>query len=341
MKKYLSLKKLIRLFIFFLVIGTIIFAMTFNKVINNPLESNDDTVVVEVKEGDGLYDVLNRLDDEGKLSNKLLIKLKLSMSKNKIKLSQGIYEISKDATLNELIESLQNSAENKNLIKLTIPEGFAVEDIADEIQKVGIASREEFLNAVKNYPLPSFVKADEKKRYNLEGYLYPDTYLISKNSDCNDVISLMINEFKQVFDNINETSGNKIKDTDIERIVTIASMIENEAQVERDRTLISSVIYNRLNDDMKLQIDATVLYALGYHVDVVLNKHLEVDSPYNTYKYKGLPEGPIANPGRESLLAAIEPANTNYIYYILEKDGSHYFTSDYNDFLNKKKELGY
>lgn len=341
MKKYLSLKNLIRLFIFFLVIGILIFIMLFNKAVNNPLESNDDTVLIEVKEGDGLYDVLNRLDDEGKLSNKLLIKLKLAMNKNKIQLSQGIYEINKDSTLNEIIESLQNSAENKELIKLTIPEGFSIEDIAQEIEVSGFASKDEFLNAVKNYPLPDFVKSDEKKRYNLEGYLYPDTYLISKNSDCNHVISLMINEFKQVFDNLNEASGKKIKNEDIERIVTIASMIENEAQVEKDRTLISSVIYNRLKDDMKLQIDATVLYALGYHVDVVLNKHLEVDSPYNTYKYKGLPEGPIANPGRESLLAAMEPEDTNYIYYILEKDGSHYFTDNYDDFLTKKKELGY
>jgi UPF0755 protein len=92
---------------------------------------------------------------------------------------------------------------------------------------------------------------------------------------------------------------------------------------------------------MKLQIDAAVIYALGYHVDVVLNKYLEIDSPYNVYKYKGLPVGPIANPGIESIKAAVLPKKTDYLYYILQKDGSHYFTDNYDDFLKKKKELGY
>lgn len=92
---------------------------------------------------------------------------------------------------------------------------------------------------------------------------------------------------------------------------------------------------------MKLQIDATVIYGLGHHVDVVLNSHLKSDSPYNTYKFSGLPEGPIANPGKKSIIAALKPENTNYLYYILDKDNAHYFTESYDDFLNKKKELGY
>lgn len=341
MKKSVSLRKLIKLFVFVLVIGTILFGIIYNRAISKPLNSNEEMVIIEVKDGEGFYDVLNRLDSQGKLSNKLLIKLRMMINKQDIHLSQGVYEISSNSSLSDVIKSLQNSAENKSLIKLTIPEGYNVEEIAEEVERCNVDTKDNFLQAVKNYTLPSFVKHDENKRYDLEGYLYPDTYLIPNGSDSNHIINLMINEFTQVFESINKTNGNTIKDEDVEKIITIASMIEKEAQVDKDRPYISSVIYNRLNSDMKLQIDATVLYALGYHVDVVLNRHLEIDSPYNTYKYKGLPEGPIANPGRAAITAAMNPADTEYIYYILEKDGSHYFTSDYNDFLDKKKELGY
>jgi UPF0755 protein len=118
-------------------------------------------------------------------------------------------------------------------------------------------------------------------------------------------------------------------------------MIEKEAKVQKDRPLISSVIYNRLDKNMKLEIDAAVIYALGYHVDVVLNKHLEINSPYNVYKYEGLPAGPIASPGINCIKAAVLPEKTDYLYYILQKDNSHYFTKSYDDFLKKKKELGY
>lgn len=185
------------------------------------------------------------------------------------------------------------------------------------------------------------MKNNNKKRYNLEGYLYPDTYLIEKGSNANDVIKSMLDRFEDVLKQAEDETKVEISDEDVEKIVTIASMIEREARVPGDRPLISSVIYNRLEKDMKLQIDAAVIYALGYHVDVVLNKHLEVDSPYNVYKYKGLPVGPIANPGLDCIKAALLPEKTDYLYYIMKDDGSHYFTNNYEDFLNKKKELGY
>ncbi|MDU7886179.1 MAG: endolytic transglycosylase MltG, partial [Clostridium perfringens] len=114
------------------------------------------------------------------------------------------------------------------------------------------------------------------------------------------------------------------------------------ARDDSERAEIASVIYNRLQKGMPLQIDATVLYALGEHKDTVLYKDLKVDSPYNTYKIKGLPVGPICNPGKPSLLAAIKPAKTDYIYYLLNpSNNKHYFTNNYEDFLAKKKEFGY
>lgn len=341
MKRFKSFRKVIPLCIFFLFVIILIFIISYNKVLQKPLKSNEDTIVVEVKQGEGFNDILNKLDKENNLSSKLLIKVKLAIDKKKLNLREGIYEINTNTTLENFMSSLENENGDKDLVKLTIPEGYSIEEIAKTVEEKEICSKEDFLNAVKNYQLPSFVKADSKKRYNLEGFLYPDTYLIKKGSDANYLIQTMLNRFNEVMKQVKEETQIDLKDEDIEKIITIASIIEKEARVQQDRALISSVIYNRLDKDMKLQIDAAVIYALGYHVDVVLNKHLEIDSPYNIYKYKGLPVGPIANPGMDSIKAALIPEKTDYLYYILQKDGSHYFTNNYEDFLSKKKELGY
>ncbi|ABR33293.1 MULTISPECIES: endolytic transglycosylase MltG [Clostridium] len=341
MNKYKSFRKLILLIILFLFVITLTFVISYSSTIRKPLKSTEDSIIIEVKQGEGFYDILDKLDKENKLTNKLLIKVNLAIDKRKVNLTEGIYEINTNSSLEELIKSLENKDGDKDLVKLTIPEGYSIEDIAKSVEDKGICSKDEFIKDVKDYKLPSFVKNNNKKRYNLEGYLYPDTYLIEKGSNANDVIKSMLDRFEDVLKQAEDETKVEISDEDVEKIVTIASMIEREARVPGDRPLISSVIYNRLEKDMKLQIDAAVIYALGYHVDVVLNKHLEVDSPYNVYKYKGLPVGPIANPGLDCIKAALLPEKTDYLYYIMKDDGSHYFTNNYEDFLNKKKELGY
>ena len=341
MNRYKPLKKLLLAAILFIFVIILTFAISYKNTINKPLKSNENIILIEVKQGEGFYDILNKLDKEDKLSNKILIKVKLAIDKKNIKLKEGIYEINTNTTLENLIDSLENAADDKGLVKLTIPEGYSVEEIGAVLEEKEICSKEEFLKAVKNYELPKYVSDNKKKRYNLEGFLYPDTYFIEKGLKAENIIKIMLNRFEDVLNQIQDETKADIKDEEVEKIITIASLIEKEAKVQKDRPLISSVIYNRLDKNMKLQIDAAVIYALGYHVDVVLNKHLEIDSPYNIYKYEGLPVGPIANPGIDCIKAALKPEKTDYLYYILQEDGSHYFTNEYNDFLKKKKELGY
>ena len=334
-------KKMKMVALFFVFIGIISFVILYNNAISKPLKSSDNIVSIEVKTGDGFYDILNRLDEEGKLSNKLLIKIKLSIDKQSITLKEGTYEINSNVTLDQLIKDLQDDSKNINMVKITVPEGYSIEEIAQLMEEKDLCSKNDFIKAVKNYELPEFVEVNEKRRYNLEGFLYPDTYLIEKGTSANNIIDKMLERFNAAIKEVEKESDIVINNEDIDKLITIASMIEKEASADIDRPLISSVIYNRLEKDMKLQLDATVLYALGEHIDVVLNRHLEVDSPYNTYKYSGLPIGPIASPGIESIKAALLPADTDYLYYILQKDGTHYFTNNYDDFLDKKKELGY
>ena len=341
MNKYKPFKKLILVSIFFVFVIGLVFVISYKNVIEKPLKFSENKILIEVKQGEGFYDILNKLDNEDKLSSKLLIKVNLAIDKRSIKLREGIYEIDTNSTLDNLISSLQNESGDKALVKLTIPEGYSIEEIANAIEEKDLGSKEEFLKAAQNYEVPNFISDNDQKRYKLEGFLYPDTYFIEKGLDANYIIKIMLNRFEQILKQVKDEAKVDIKDEDVEKIITIASLIEKEAKVQKDRPLISSVIYNRLEKNMKLQLDAAVIYALGYHVDVVLNKHLEINSPYNVYKYKGLPIGPIANPGIDSIKAALNPDETDYLYYILQSDGSHYFTNNYDDFLKKKKELGY
>jgi UPF0755 protein len=243
--------------------------------------------------------------------------------------------------LQELID-LFNAGPTLDLVKFTVPEGYTINDISEKLESEGICSGGAFINAIENYTLPVYVKEDNNKRYNLEGYLFPDTYSLSKNQDPTELITLMISRFGEALNQAVSETGVELKEEEIEKVVTIASMIEREAILDEERPIISSVIENRINQDMKLQIDATVIYALGEHIETVLHSDLEVDSPYNTYRNYGLPIGPISNPGISSIKAALKPKDTDYIFYVLEsEEGSHYFTNNYEDFINKQTELGY
>ncbi|WP_346939059.1 endolytic transglycosylase MltG [uncultured Clostridium sp.] len=299
----------------------------------SPLKGDEVTIVVN--EGDSLYNILDRLDNQGLVKNKTLTKVYMKLHNTSVELVPGTFKVSGKSSFEEIIAILENK-NNEGSISVTIPEGYDIEKMAILFEEKGLFTKDEFLKAVKEYPAPDYIPAKEGRRYDLEGFLFPDTYFFNLGAKPNEVIATMNNAFNSKIKSI-IPEGTNVYD-----IITIASLIENETRVDEERPLVSSVIYNRLKKEMKLQIDATVIYALGEHVDTVLNKHLEVDSPYNTYKNDGLPLGPISSPGISSILAAAKPESTDYLFYVLEKDKTHhYFTDNDVDFMNKLKELGY
>lgn len=319
-----------------------IFIMLFGlykSIISKPIKSETD-IVMTVDEGETFYGILNKLKKENKIKGLPFIKLYIKLSDKHIEVKPGEYIIKNNSTLDQFIDDL-TSGKNIGLINFTVPEGYTIDEIADKLELEGICSKEEFIEAVKNYKLPSYVVNKEGKKYALEGYLFPDTYLIKKDEVPQNIIKVMLERFEEVLKEIQSETGVSIKEEDIEDIIIKASMIEKEAVLDNERSTIASVINNRLNIEMMLQIDATVIYALGEHVDTVLLEHLQIDSPYNTYENYGLPIGPISNPGIASIKAALKPEETDYLFYVLENDKSHYFTNDYDDFLNKQEELGY
>ena len=328
-----SSKTLIILLLVVIVVSASIFISTIKK----PLKISGSEVV-NVEEGDSFYSIVSRLSNENKIKSPLLIKIYSKLTNLNLEVVPGNHTLEQSMSLKEMAEVLKETS-NANTVTITIPEGFTIDDIAVRVSENGICTKDEFLSAVKNYPLPSYVKDDPNKRYNLEGFLFPDTYNFDAGVKPEYIIETMIKRFEEIWSKV--STGFNIKSEDIEKVITVASIIEKEARVDKDRPLVASVIYNRLAQDMPLQIDATVIYAHGYYIENVRNRHLAIESKYNTYLHDGLPVGPICNPGVASIEAALNPAKTDYLFYLLASDNEHYFTNNYDDFLKKKQELGY
>ena len=335
MKKNKRIIRVARIFVIMIIIITIWQCF---KIVDTPLKINNEEIV-EVAEGDSFYGILDKLSEEGKIKNKFLVKLYLKICGIKPEVLEGTYKLNKSMTLNEFVNLLTDS--NKDKVYITIPEGYTIDDIAEKLEENNICNSKEFIDSVKNYELPKYISNNPNKRYNLEGFLFPDTYSFNKNENADFIIKTMLNRFEKVWQEIIEDLNISIPEEEIEKKVNVASIIEKEAVVDSERSFISSVIYNRIAIGMPLQIDATVIYSYGYHIEKMYEKYLEIDSPYNTYMYYGLPIGPISNPGRASLMAALKPKETDYLYYLLESENTHYFTDNYDDFLRRKEELGY
>lgn len=229
---------------------------------------------------------------------------------------------------------------NEATVKVIIPEGYTNEQIGQTLQKSGLVTKKDFVNEVENWQDNNywFLKDIPNSKHKLDGFLYPATYTFSKNVSSKEIINEMLKTFEINIepDKIYITKNN----LNIRNIVITSSLIEKEARKDVDRPKIASVIYNRLNKNMPLQIDATILYVIG-HKDKVYNKDLTVKSPYNTYLNKGLPPSPICNPGTKSINAAIHPERTNYLYYVLDtKTNTHVFAETYTQHIKNVSLYG-
>jgi len=218
--------------------------------------------------------------------------------------------------------------------RITIREGWTQRDIAVYLESRGFFTAEEFMYVANNHDFGfRFLEDIPDRPSRLEGYLFPDTYFVSEYPTPEEVIYRLLGQFNYVF-NFNYRMRAEELGFTIDEIVTIASIIEREVRVPDERPMVARVIYNRLDIGMRLQIDATVLYAMDTHLDRLLYAHLDYDSPFNTYRVTGLPWGPISNPGAASINAALFPADGNWTFYVLVNadTGAHFFTNDFNQF---------
>jgi UPF0755 protein len=298
------------------------------------LNKTEKEVVITISQEDSFNDVVNRLKKEGLIEYKSLFKLFASFTHGDQKVTMGTYTLNTDMDYRALLSGMSINSATKATVSVTIPEGYTVAQIFQLLEDKGVASVEDLNEAAAQHDYNfSFLKDIPLGDANrLEGFLYPDTYTFNTpHSAVYAINKMLVNFDARMTDDLRqqvEDSGYTMRE-----ILTVASMIEKETD-GTDRATIASVIYNRLNNTSGetagfLQIDATLAYLNGGQVPTEADK--SIASPYNTYLYKGLPPAPIANPGLESIYAALKPESTKYFYYALGDDNIHHFFKTYDE----------
>ncbi len=293
----------------------------------------NEAVVLEIPEGSSAKTVAGILKDNDLIMNEISFVLYIRMNDADDKIIPGTYTFDPGkVTYGSLLSKLKTGDVIANTVNVTIPEGYTVWQIADLLGQNNLVNRDDFLNYLSTAPVQYEYIPEGNDYTKFEGFLFPETYNIGKSWDSAKILNLLLREFDKNWTEERQDKADSLGLT-VKEAVTVASLIEREAKVDSERPVIASVIYNRLKADMPLQIDATVQYALGGQKERLYYSDLEIDSPYNTYKYKGLPVGPIASPGLSSIDAALNPADTTYLFYQTTEagDGSHYFCNTYEE----------
>lgn len=302
------------------------------------IEAKD--ITVEIEEGSSIKAIAKKLKISGLIDNEYLFILKCRQEQLSDKFHYGTFNFNTYMNFYDIAEIMQNPNKNTDFIKLIIKEGDSIKDIAQNVENLGLMTKEEFLNKCDNVELDyDFIKQIPKRDNRLEGYLFPDTYFLSSNADIDEILNKILDRFEEMY-SLELIQKTKDIGMTIDDVIIMASIIEKEVKFPSERSTVASVIFNRLKENMKLQMDCTVLYALGENKDRVLETDIQINSEYNTYYINGLPVGPISNAGIDCIKAVLNPEDTNYLYYVVKDDltGEHFFTADYNEFLNAKQK---
>jgi UPF0755 protein len=276
---------------------------------------------INIRRGMTFREVAHLLGDEGIIKGSRLFIFWGRLSGAFPKVKAGEYELSSDMTPLHVLETLKKGKVKQHMT--SIPEGYTVSQIAEILESKGIANREAFLEKCFS---PQYVSSLGIEADSLEGYLFPDSYLFSKDLEPENIIETMVRRFRRVY---TAQYSKRAKDLGLSarEILTLASLIEKEAAIPRERFLVSSVYHNRLKRNMRLYSCPTVIYGIKNFNGNLTKRDLERYTPYNTYLIRGLPPGPICNPGKEAIVAALYPATTEYLYFVSKNDGSNHFSS--------------
>lgn len=328
--------------------GQTAFNLGVNLIGNRNQNQEAKDVTIEIPAGASTSMIADILQENGVISSALMFKISAKMDGYDGKFKYGTYNLNTSIDEDVLMKTLSTEGAQAKEQKITFPEGYSVYQMAKKLDEQNIVKEQDFLDAADSldYDYP-FIKEIPTERVDgeaiaLEGYLFPDTYNIGDNFTAKDIVNMMLRRFNDIFINNYYARASELG-MSVDQVITVASIVEKEAKLASDRAKVSSVIYNRSDIDMKLQMCSTVLYAegrVGEPVQKLYYEDLEFESPYNTYKYAGLPYGPIANPGKASLEAALFPDETKYLYFVLinEATGEHHFSTtldEHNAYKNQ------
>ncbi|NLM50790.1 MAG: endolytic transglycosylase MltG [Clostridiaceae bacterium] len=312
--------------------GTVLF-MFYNQ--NYQGRDNGERVTLTIPEGASLATISRILKENGVIRSERAFLFAAKLEKAYQNMKSGTHTLTKDMPYDKIFEVLSNSAQdNGETVKVTIPEGFELRQIADRLEEKGLINKEVFYDVMENEEFDFFV--DIPRRENrFEGYLFPETYIFKKDAGEKYIIQTMLSQFEKVFNEEYRKRAQELGMT-VDQVVTLASIIEREALGDEDRDLISSVFHNRLKVKSPeylqyLQSCATIQYILKERKPVISVADTIIDSPYNTYMYKGLPIGPISSPGEKAIRAALYPAQSDYYFFKLNQDNKHVFSKTYQE----------
>lgn len=305
-----------------------------------PMDSdNAKDIYISIPPSTSTIEIAKILHEEKLINNPLVFVYQIKLKGVGNKLKAGEYNLSTEMDLNTIINSLTQGGRSHDTTRFTIPEGYEIRQIIDKLSKEGIVNGDRFMELVSdksNFELEYLFLKELDDGQNLEGFLFPSTYEIFIGSSEEEIISKMLDEFERVYEEDIKSRMNEMN-LSLNEAVTIASIVEREGKVDEERPLMSAVFHNRIDQGMMLQSCATVQYILGERKEVLTNKDTSTPSPFNTYIHEGLPPGPIASPGKASLIAAVNPADVDYLFFVLTgKDGTHTFTRTYEEHLNAK-----
>ncbi|WP_313234864.1 endolytic transglycosylase MltG [Sporosarcina ureae] len=322
---------------------------TYIKSALEPVDPDSEKIIeVEIPIGSGLDMISEKLQESGIIKNARIFKYYAKVN-NEADFQAGTYGLTQSMTPDELIKSLKTGVVYRTpALTITIPEGLTIDQIAERTSEKTTITKEQFMEYVTNEQViqeyiakyPEVITKEilnENIRYALEGYLFPATYpFFEEKPTVKEVVDTMVDATVQNVIPYKAYWAEKDKNRSVHKMLTFASLLEKEATGQSDRETIASVFNNRIEQDMPLQTDPTVLYALGEHKARVMNEDLKVENVYNTYKNKGLPPGPIANAGTASLQATVEPSNTGFLFFLADKDGVNHFAKTYEEHLKNK-----
>jgi len=311
--------------LFFIFSLILLIAILFTTSVYFPLEENFTTrKIINIPSGTNAKEIVDLLEkNEIIRKNNYTFRILIKIMKLEDQLKYGEYDLNPSMNMLQILDKLVKG--EVITYKITIPEGYTYKQIAELLEKKEIAEKEAFLKLVK----------DSEKTP--EGYLFPDTYEVPKKYGAENIVKLMLSNFNQIA--IKNKFADKAEEIGFsqDKIIILASIIEREAKFSEEKSKVSAVFHNRLKKGMKLQSCATIQYILEEPKERLDENDLNIDSPYNTYLYRGLPPGAICNPGLDSIMAALEPEEDNYLYFVLGENGRHIFSKTYQEHLKNKK----
>lgn len=299
----------------------VIHTYTFITTPSNPPES----LLMEIKPGTSAWEISRPLEEKGVITDSLMFMAIATGTGKVTHLQAGTYVFEGRHYPLDIMHILFKGRTLK--YRITIPEGSTIFDIASIVAETGLLSREEFFNSAQDPETTAFFGIDAPS---MEGFLYPDTYYLAPHMTPREIMGKMVERFHEVF------TGDMLRraqelDMSVVQVVILASIIEKEAVLSREMPIISSVFHNRLKCGMRLQSDPTAIYGIDGFRRRISSKDLKRDTPYNTYRYGGLPPGPICNPGVKAISAALWPADTKYLFFVSQGNGTHYFSRSHTE----------